>query len=38
VRLEPSRLFAAYYEHRNGQAPSAELARLFEDLLEEATR
>ena len=38
VRLEPSRLFAAYHEHRNGQAPSAELARLFEELHEEASR
>jgi len=38
VRLEPGRLFATYYEHRNGAPPSPELQRLFESLHEEASK
>jgi exonuclease SbcD len=38
VRLEPGRLFATYYEHRNGAPPSTELQRLFESLHEEASK
>jgi exonuclease SbcD len=38
VRLEPGRLFATYYEHRNGMPPSAELQRLFESVYEEASK
>jgi exonuclease SbcD len=38
VRLEPGRLFAAYYEHRNGAPPSTELQALFGALYEEASR
>ena len=38
VRLEPGRLFAAYYEHRNGAPPSSELESLFAALYEEASR
>jgi len=38
IRLEPGRLFATYYQHRNGAPPSPELQRLFESLYEEASR
>lgn len=38
VRLEPGRLFATYYEHRNGAPPPPELQTLFEALYEEASR
>jgi exonuclease SbcD len=38
VKLAPSRLFAAYYEHRNQTAPPAELQQLFDQIHEEATR
>jgi exonuclease SbcD len=38
VRLEPGRLFAAYFEHRNGAPPPAELQALFGALYEEASR
>ena len=38
VRLEPGRVFASYYEHRNGAPPPPELQRLFETLYEEASR
>jgi exonuclease SbcD len=37
-RLEPARLFAAYYERRNESPPSPELQKLFADLYEEASR
>jgi len=36
--LEPTELFARYYEHRNGAPPPADLARLFDEVLEEARR
>jgi exonuclease SbcD len=36
--LEPPRLFAAYYEHRNGAPPSPELRALFAAVYEEAQR
>jgi exonuclease SbcD len=38
VRLEPGRLFATYYEHRNGAPPPPALQGLFESLFEEASR
>jgi len=38
VALEPGRLFATYYHHRNGAEPSADLQQLFEALHEEASR
>jgi exonuclease SbcD len=38
VRLEPARLFATYYERRNGAPASPPLLRLFETLYEEASR
>jgi exonuclease SbcD len=38
VGLEPGRLFATYYEHRNGAPPPTGLQRLFEALYEEARR
>ena len=38
VRLEPGRLFATYYEHRNGAPPPPGLQGLFESLFEEASR
>jgi exonuclease SbcD len=38
VGLEPGRLFATYYEHRNGAPPPVELQALFEALHEEASR
>jgi len=34
--LPPPELFARFYERKNGSAPSAELAKLFADLYEEA--
>jgi exonuclease SbcD len=37
VALEPGRLFAAYYQHRNGAEPPPELHRLFEALHEEVS-
>jgi hypothetical protein len=36
--LEPERLFAAYYERRNGVPPSPELQALFAAVYEEASR
>jgi DNA repair protein SbcD/Mre11 len=38
VKLAPSRLFAAYYEHRHNTPPSKELQQLFDQVHEEATR
>lgn len=38
VKLAPSRLFAAYYEHRNQTPPPAELQQLFDHIHEEASR
>jgi exonuclease SbcD len=38
VRLEPGRLFATYYQHRNGAPPPPGLQGLFESLFEEASR
>lgn len=38
VALEPGRLFATYYQHRNGAEPPPELRQLFESLYEEASR
>jgi DNA repair protein SbcD/Mre11 len=38
TRLEPGRLFAAYYEHRHGAPPPPDLQKLFEALHEEASR
>jgi exonuclease SbcD len=38
VKLAPSRLFAAYYEHRNQTKPPRELQQLFDQVHEEATR
>jgi exonuclease SbcD len=38
VRLAPARLFAAYYEHRNGAPPPPGLESLFAALYEEASR
>jgi exonuclease SbcD len=38
VRLEPGRLFATYYERRNGAPPPSGLQTLFEALYEEASR
>ncbi len=38
VKLAPSRLFAAYYEHRHQSPPSKELQQLFDQIHEEATR
>jgi len=38
VKLAPSRLFAAYYEHRHNAPPSKELQQLFDQVHEEATR
>ena len=38
VALEPGRLFATYYQHRNGAEPPAGLQQLFEALYEEASR
>jgi exonuclease SbcD len=38
VKLAPSQLFAAYYEHRNQTPPSKELQQLFDQVHEEATR
>jgi exonuclease SbcD len=38
VKLAPSRLFAAYYEHRHHAPPPAELQQLFDQVHEEATR
>jgi exonuclease SbcD len=36
VGVEPGRLFATYYERRNGSPPGLEIQRLFEALYEEA--
>ena len=36
--LEPRRLFAAYYRHRNGAEPPPELAAAFSAIYEEASR
>lgn len=38
VKLAPSRLFAAYYEHRHSKPPDPELQQLFDQVHEEATR
>ncbi len=37
-RLEPGKLFAAYYAHRHQQPPPPELQALFDGLHDEATR
>ena len=38
VKLAPSQLFAAYYEHRHQAKPPTELQQLFDQIHEEATR
>ena len=38
VKLAPSQLFAAYYEHRHQTKPSQELQQLFDQVHEEATK
>jgi exonuclease SbcD len=38
VKLAPSQLFAAYYEHRHQTKPPQELQQLFDQVHEEATR
>jgi exonuclease SbcD len=38
VKLAPSRLFAAYYEHRHKAPPPPELQQLFDRIHEEATK
>jgi exonuclease SbcD len=38
VKLAPSQLFAAYYEHRHQTKPPEELQQLFDQVHEEATR
>jgi len=38
VKLAPSQLFAAYYEHLHKAPPPAELRQLFDQVHEEATR
>ena len=38
VKLAPSQLFAAYYEHRHQAKPPQELQQLFDQVHEEATR